>query len=64
MFAEPELYSKGHGERAEAGKPGRGAERQVTRGYIVALGLRVRVKNQLEHWSPEATMEGESGRFH
>lgn len=27
----------------------------------MALGLRVRIKNQLEHWSSEATAEGESG---
>lgn len=33
----------------------------MSRGYTVALGLRVRVKNQLEHWSPKATVEGESG---
>jgi hypothetical protein len=29
----------------------------VTRGYTVAQRLRVRVKNQLEHWSPKATVE-------
>lgn len=33
----------------------------MSRGYTRARGLRVRVKNQLEHWSPKATVEGESG---
>lgn len=27
----------------------------------MTLGLSMRVKNQLEHWSPETTVEGESG---
>lgn len=43
------------------GRKGRQRGRRVSRGYTVALGLRVRVKNQPAHWRPEATVDGESG---
>ena len=58
VFTEPELCGKGHGERAEPGKPDR-----AKRWPEATLGSRDEggVKNQAEHCGPEATLAGDPG---